>query len=141
MLVTDTDKAAGFIYVLRSLSKNPDILAIQNLYKIGLARKSIEARIQNAVNEPTYLMAPVALVSTFQCYNVNLPKLENLLHRFFDAAAAKVQVKDPAGNYSTPKEWFSVPLETIETAVRLLISGEIVHYFFDPSTGQIMLQN
>ena len=44
-------------------------------------------------------MAPVALVSTFQCYNVHLPKLENLLHRFFDHAQAKIQVTDLQGNY------------------------------------------
>lgn len=139
MLVTEDDKAAGFIYVLRSLSEHPDIKAVPNLYKIGLARRSIESRIQNAANEPTYLMAPVALVSTFQCYNVNLPKLENLLHRFFDYAAAKVQVTDAQGNYHTPKEWFSVPIETIETAVRLLISGEIVNYRYDAASGQVML--
>ncbi|MDN5942036.1 MAG: GIY-YIG nuclease family protein [Nitrospira sp.] len=138
MLLTDDDKAAGFIYVLRSLSEHPDIKVVPNLYKIGLARHSIETRIQNAANEPTYLMAPVALVSTFQCYNVNLPKLENLLHRFFDHATAKVQVTDAQGNYHTPQEWFSVPIETIETAVRLLISGEIVNYRYDSATGQVL---
>jgi hypothetical protein len=139
MLVTDDDKSSGFIYVLRSLSDNPEIKAIPNLYKIGLARKSIETRIQNAANEPTYLMAPVSLVASFQCYNVNLSKMENLLHRFFDQAAAKVQVKDLEGNYSTPKEWFSVPLETIEVAVRLLISGEIVNYVYDVGSGEVKL--
>ena len=141
MLVTEDDKASGFIYVLRSLSEHPDVKAVPNLYKIGLARRSIEARIQNASNEPTYLMAPVALVSKFQCYNVNLPKLENLLHRFFDHATAKVQVTDAQGNYHTPKEWFSVPIETIETAVRLLISGEIVNYRYDSATGQVELNS
>jgi len=139
MLVTDDDKAAGFIYVLRSLSEHSDIKAVPNLYKIGLARRSIESRIQNAANEPTYLMAPVAVVSTFQCYNVNLPKLESLLHRFFAHATAKIQVTDTQGNYHTPKEWFSVPIETIETAVRLLISGEIVNYRYDATARQIIL--
>lgn len=84
-------------------------------------------------------LSPVALVTTFRCYNVNLPKLENLLHRFFDHAAAKVQVKDLEGNYSTPKEWFSVPLSTIEAAVRLLISGEIVNYLYDAAIGTVKL--
>ena len=139
MLVNNDDKASGFIYVLRSLSEHPEIKAIPNLYKIGLARRSIETRIQNAASEPTYLMAAVSLVSTFQCYNVNLPKLENLLHRFFDHASAKVQVTDAQGNYHTPKEWFSVPIETIETAVRLLISGEIIHYRYDELTNKIVL--
>lgn len=140
MVVTEDDKAAGFIYVLRSLSAKPEITSIPNLYKVGLARRSIELRIQNAEQEPTYLMAPVALVSTFQCYNLNLPKLENLLHRFFDVAAVKVQVTDSQGNYHSPREWFSVPLESIQAAVRLLISGEIVNYQYDDSTQQVVLR-
>ena len=139
MLVTDDDKATGYIYVLRSLSQHPDIKAVPNPYKIGLARRSIETRILNAANEPTYLMAPVALVSTFKYYNVNLSKLENLLHRFFDPAAAKIQVADAQGNCHTPKEWFGIPLATIETTVRLLISGEIVNFTYNPGTGQIFL--
>jgi hypothetical protein len=139
MQVTDDDTSAGFIYVLRSLSDHPDIKAVPHLYKIGLARSSIQTRIQNAANEPTYLMAPVALVSTFQCYNVHLPKLENLLHRFFDQARAKIQVTDSQGNYHTPQEWFSVPLETIEIALRLLISGEIVDFHYDTDSRKVLL--
>ena len=126
--------------MLRSLSEHADIKAVPNLFKIGLARQSIEKRIMNAAKEPTYLMAPVALVSTFRCYNVNLPKLENLLHRFFGQAMARVQVTDSQGNYHTPREWFSVPIASIEMAVRMLISGEIVHYQYDPETGDISLK-
>ena len=139
MLVTDDDKATGYIYVLRSLSQHPDIKAIPNLYKIGLARQSIETRIQNAANEPTYLMAAVAVVSTFQCYNVNLSKLENLLHRFFDPAAARIQVTDAQGNFHTPKEWFSIPLATIEAAVRADFRRDCGHTH-NPSTGQIFAE-
>lgn len=94
MVVGPDDKQSGFIYVLRSLSPAPKIQAIPNLHKIGLARQSIQGRIQNAVNEPTYLMAPVKLVASYDAYNVNLPKLESLLHRFFDQAAVIVQVTD-----------------------------------------------
>lgn len=137
LMVTTDDAKSGHIYVLRSLSQAPEIAAVPNLYKIGLARKSIEQRIRNAASEPTYLLAPVALVATYQCFNVNLPKVERLLHRFFDAATVKVQVKDSAGSYTTPKEWFSVPLEVIEDAVHLLISGSIVGYRYNATTQQI----
>lgn len=58
-------------------------------------------------------MAPVALVRTFQWFKANLPKVENLLHRFFDGAIVKIQFKDTEGNFSKPKEWFSVPIEAI----------------------------
>ena len=32
-----------------------------------------------------------------------------------------------------------MPIETIETAVRLLISGEIVNYRYDSNSGQVHL--
>jgi len=138
MIVTDDDMAAGYIYVLRSLSDNEDIKSTPNLYKIGLSRRSVETRIQNAHNEATYLMASVAVVSTFQCYNVNLTKLEKLIHRFFEPAKVDIQVTDLEGNYVTPKEWFSVPLPCITTAIRLLISGEILKFRYDPKTEEIV---
>ena len=137
LMVTADDAKSGHIYVLRSLSQAPEIVSVPNLYKIGLARKSIEQRIRNAASEPTYLLAPVALVATYQLFNVNLPKVERLLHRFFDAATVKVQVKDSAGRYTTPKEWFSVPLEVIGVAVDLLISGKILGHRYNADTQQI----
>jgi hypothetical protein len=132
------DSAAGYIYVLRSLSENTDIKATPNLYKIGLSRRSVETRIQNAHNEPTYLMASVAVVSTFQCYNVNLDKLENLIHRFFESAKVDIQVTDSDGRYVTPDEWFSVPLPCITKAIHLLISGEILKYRYDRNIEEIV---
>jgi hypothetical protein len=137
MRVTPDDQASGFIYVLRSLSTRPEVRAVPNLHKIGLARTSIENRIKDAANDPTYLLADVALVATFKTFNMNLPKLENLLHRFFDKAAAKIQVKDKSGNFTTPKEWFSVPLEAIEQAVDLLVTGEILNFAYDPVSEKI----
>ena len=138
MVITDEDTATGYIYVLRSLSDNEDIRGTPNLYKIGLSRRSVETRIQNAQNEATYLMSAVAVVSTFQCYNVNLPKLEKLIHRFFEPAKVDIQVTDLEGNYVTPKEWFSVPLPCITAAIRLLISGEILKFRYDPKTEEIV---
>ncbi len=138
MVVTDEDASTGYIYVLRSLSDHEDIRSTPNLYKIGLSRRSVETRIQNAHNEATYLMASVAVVSTFQCYNVNLTKLEKLIHRFFEPAKVDVQVTDLEGNYVTPKEWFSVPLPCITAAIRLLISGEILKFRYDSKTEEIV---
>lgn len=140
LVVTDADQAAGYIYVLRSLSEDAEVRAIPDLYKIGLARSSIQERIRNASREPTYLMAPVIVVATFQCYNLNLRTLENLLHRFFAAAVVAIRVSDKLGNTCTPKEWFSVPLDAIEAAVRLLMSGEIVKYSYDPGRRRIVVR-
>jgi hypothetical protein len=138
MIVTKDDTATGHIYVLRSLSENTEIKSTPNLYKIGLSRRSVETRIQNAQNEATYLMAPVAVVSTFQCFNVNLDKLEKLIHRFFDSAKVDIQVTDLEGRYVTPNEWFSVPLPCVTHAIRLLISGEILKYRYDRKIEEIV---
>jgi len=139
-LVSDDDKSSGFIYVLRSLSQDDQITSIPNLFKIGLASKSVESRIKNARNEPTYLMADVEIIASFEVYNVNLRKLEQLLHRFLSEVAVRVQVTDNEGNYHTPKEWFSAPIDHVRRAVELLISGDIVKYKYEPNKG-IKLQN
>ena len=136
--VNDDDVSHGHIYVLRSLSQNPNIIEIPNLYKIGMARQSIESRIQNAEQEPTYLMAPVVLIASYECFNVKLNQMESLLHRFLDSVRVRVQVTDSAGDYHTPKEWFSVPLNIVEQTVGLLISGEIINFKYDNATEQIV---
>ena len=74
----------GTVYVLRSLSAEPAVTALQGrLFKIGFTTGSVEARVSAAKDDPTYLLAGVNLVKTFQVVNMNTIKLENLLHRFF----------------------------------------------------------
>ncbi len=129
--VTEEDKEAGFIYVLKSLSTNPNISSINNLFKIGYSSTDIESRIKNAENEPTYLMAPVRLVGGWKCYNMNPQKLEQLLHNFFGNSCLEVDVFDKEGNRHTPREWFIAPLDLIEQAIELIITGKIVDYKYD----------
>lgn len=129
--ITQEDEATGFIYILRSLSKDPQLSAIPNLYKVGYSSIPVEERIKNAVDEPTYLMAPVAIVSTFKCYNTNPQKLEQLIHNFFGKSCLNLDIFDKEGRRVTPREWFIVPLEIIEQAVEFIISGEIVHFRYD----------
>ncbi|MBP9772812.1 MAG: GIY-YIG nuclease family protein, partial [Candidatus Pacebacteria bacterium] len=40
-------------------------------FKIGFSSTSIEDRIRNAEKDHTYLMAPVLIVSTYRCFNMN----------------------------------------------------------------------
>ena len=51
-----------------------------------------------------------------------------LLHTFFAESCLNLDVFDREGKRHIPREWFIVPLHVIETAVQLLISGEIVNY-------------
>lgn len=57
--VGDDDKESGHIYVLRSLSEDPQIAGIRDLHKIGFSRGPVEKRIAGAAHDSTYLIAPV----------------------------------------------------------------------------------
>jgi hypothetical protein len=129
--ISEDDDETGFIYVLKSLSSDPKIQTIQDLYKIGYSNIPVEERIKNAEQEPTYLMAPVRIISTFQCYNLNPQKFEQLLHNFFGKTCLNFDIFDKNGNRHTPREWFIVPLEAIEEAIEFIISEEIVDYRYD----------
>lgn len=129
--ITDEDKEAGYIYVLKSKSNDENIASISNLFKIGYSTIEVEDRIKNAEKEPTYLMAPVRIVSVWKCYNMNPQKLEQLLHNFFGTACLNIDVFDTAKKRYTPREWFIAPFEVIEQAIELIISREIVDFSYD----------
>lgn len=132
-----SDVKSGYLYVLQSLSTVPEIADTKNLYKIGYSTVPVRDRIKNAAEEPTYLMAPVKVISVFECYNLNPLKLELLLHTFFGKACLNVDVFDAAGKRFSPREWFIAPLHIIEAAANMLISGDIVNYRFDPDSQSI----
>jgi hypothetical protein len=136
--ITEEDKESGFIYVLKSLSRNPQIQNISNLYKIGYSNIPVEERIRNAEQEPTYLMAPVKIVSVFKCYNLNSQKLELLTHSFFRDVCLNFDIFDKNNMRHTPREWFIVPLDVIETAIELIVSEEILNYRYDTEREMIV---
>lgn len=135
--IQDEDKATGYIYVLQSRSKDEKIKSIRNLYKIGYSETTVKSRIKNAANEPTYLMAPVKIVAEFKTYNMNTQKFEDLLHKFLGECQISIDVFDNNGSRHTPREWFQVPYEVIEQAVKLIITGEVVNYKYDRETKSI----
>ena len=112
--ITDEDKEAGFIYILKSKSEKQEIREIHNLYKIGFSKITVEERVKNAFQEPTYLMADVHIVMAYKCYNMNPQKLEQLLHNFFGNSCLNFDIFDKNGNRHTPREWFIAPLKKYE---------------------------
>jgi len=136
--VDGEDEVTGYIYVLRSLSDKPKISEIDDLYKIGFSTVPTEERIKSAAQEPTYLMADVAVVSEFQTLNLNPQKLELLIHTFFAESCLNIDVFDNDGKRYTPREWFVVPLHMINVALNMLISGEIVNYRYDSRRQEIV---
>ncbi|MBO4964887.1 MAG: GIY-YIG nuclease family protein [Muribaculaceae bacterium] len=121
--INDTDVESGTIYVLRTKSTRPEIAAIKNLYKIGFTATSVESRIANARNEPTYLCADVEVVATWKVYNVKSSTFEALIHKLFSSVQLQVTVDG-----HTPKEWFIVPFNIIEEGVLAIINGIPVEY-------------
>ena len=136
--ITEEDKESGFIYILQSESDKKEITSIKNLYKIGFSKITVEERIKNATQEPTYLMAPVKIVSVFKCYNMNPQKLEQLLHNFFGRSCLSLDIFDKKGKRHTPKEWFIAPIEIIEKSIHLVISGEIVGHRYNADKIEIV---
>lgn len=138
--INEDDRKTGFIYVVRSQSKNEKINTIKNLFKIGFSTTPVEERIKNASYDPTYLMAPVSIVTTFECYNVNPHKLEQLLHNFFGASCLNLDIFDKEGTRYSPREWFIAPLEIIEKSIELIINGAIVNFKYDATKQEIVLR-
>lgn len=134
----DGDEASGLIYVLRSKSDLPIVTQNRDLlHKIGVTGGTVEKRISNVKLDPTFLMADVEVVTTYELFNINRVKLENLLHRIFEAARLDVEIKDRFGHPVTPREWFLVPLFAIDEAVERIRDGSIKGMAYDPETATL----
>jgi len=99
---------------------------------------SVEKRIAGARLQPTFLMADVEVVATYELFNINRTKLENLIHRVFEAARLDIEIKDRFGNPVVPREWFLVPLFVIDEAVEKIRNGSIKHYRYEPKEGSLV---
>ena len=137
--VVEEDRASGTIYVLRSQSNDSFIKEHRELiHKIGFTNGSVDRRIADAANEPTYLLADVEVVKTYRLYNLNANKLENLFHKLFATAKLDIEMKDRFGKPYKPREWFLVPLEAIKDAVERLKDGTLSDYVYDPKEARIV---
>lgn len=127
------DELTGYVYVLRSLSDDPQVSSVENLHKIGFSRGPVEKRVVNAKNEPTYLMAAVEIVASYRTYNMKAAALEHLLHRVFAEVRLEVSQIAPNGRTYEAAEWFAAPLDVINRAISMIATGEIIDYVYDPT--------
>jgi hypothetical protein len=134
----EDDEASGIIYVCRSKSNHPLIEENRNvIHKIGVTNKSLESRLSDTEDDPTFLLAKVDLVASFELYNINRNKLETLLHKIFSSARLDIEIPDRFGKPYRPKEWFCIPLEAIKDAVEKIKEGSITEYQFNKKTGSL----
>jgi hypothetical protein len=138
-IISSENISTGYIYVLKSLSTNPEISSIQNLYKIGYSSTTVEDRIKNAKTDPTYLNSEVKVVATFKTIDLNPQKLEHLLHRFFADCCLNVLIDDGKGGKLKPREWFIIPIKVIIETIELIINGNITNYRYDSQSEKLVL--
>jgi len=87
---------------------------------------------------PTFLMADVEVVATYELYNISRTKLENLIHRVFEPARLDIEIKDRFGHPVVPHEWFLVPLFVIDEVVEKIRAGTISSFRYDPKSASLV---
>lgn len=135
----EDDLASGIIYVLRSKLDHPVVNKSRDvIHKIGVTGGEVKKRIANAKTDPTYLMADVEVVATYELFNINRKKLEALIHRFFDNAKLEIEIIDRFGKPVVPREWFLVPLFLIDEVVERIKDGTIGDYRYDTESAALI---
>ena len=133
------DLASGTIYVLRSKLDHPVVNKSRDVtHKIGVTGGDVKARIGNPKTDPTYLMADIEIVATYELFNINRKKLEALLHKFFSNARLDIQIEDRFGNPVVPREWFLVPLFVIDQVVEKIKDGTIGEFKYDSGSASLV---
>lgn len=137
---TDKVSLSGTIYVARSLSEDPAIRPQRDiLYKIGVTSQDVRRRVADARNDPTFLLAPVEIVATYELQNLSRSKVENLLHRFFDSARpGELFIIDRFGKRIRPREWFYVLPEHVGQAAQLIRDRQLHLHQYDRATQNIV---
>lgn len=130
---------SGTIYVARSLSEDPAIKGQRDiLHKIGVTSQDVRRRVADARNDPTFLLAQVDIVATYELKNLPREKVENLLHRFFEAARpSQLFIVDRFGKKVNPKEWFYVLPEHVSQAAELIQKRELHLFKYNVKTQAI----
>lgn len=133
------DSTTGTIYVLRSKSDHPMVSENRELvHKIGVTTLGVDKRVAGAHLQPTFLMAPVEVVATYELYNINQTRLENLIHRIFGNAQLDIEIPDRFGRPVTPREWFLVPLFVVDDAVEKIKDGSITNFRYDLEQARLI---
>jgi len=137
--IADGDSTTGTIYVLRSKSEHPFVSQHRTtIHKVGVTGGNVKARIVNARNDPTYLLADVEVVAEYKLANMSRTGLEALLHKFFAHARLDLELKDRFGAQVEPREWFLVPLKAIDDAIARIKDGTIGNFRYDLNEARLI---
>jgi hypothetical protein len=129
------------IYVLRSLSDDPQVQNLAHLYKIGSTKQTVEARLGGASKHTTFLNAPVEVVAEYSVPAGVEHKVERLLHRLFSSVRLDVWFEQRGVTVTEANEWFVVPLKAIDEAVSLIETEAIKDYEYDADIQAMKLRS
>jgi hypothetical protein len=135
----DDDLASGTIYVLRSKSDHPLVAAHRDvIHKIGVTNGDVKRRVAGAALDPTFLMADVEVIATYDLYNISRGRFEALIHKIFGPARLEIEIIDRFGNAVIPREWFLAPLFVIDEALQRIRDGTITSFRYDPASASLV---
>jgi hypothetical protein len=146
---SDTIKAMGLVpetpmarvYVLRTLSDDPQVEQFTHLYKIGSTKVTVEKRTAHAAKRTTFLNAPVEIVAEYEVPAGVEQKIERMLHRLFADARLDVWFDKQGKTVAEAREWFAVPLKAIDEAIGLIETEAITNYEYDPEAQAMKLRS
>jgi hypothetical protein len=137
----DPNTPMAQVYVLRSLSDHPELAEIPDVYKIGSTNQGTKKRIANAINETTFLGAPVEVVAEWEVPAGIEKGIEGMLHALFREARIDIRFERDGVADTKAREWFSVPLPVINEAIELIETDAIVNYGYDPEKRALVLRS
>jgi hypothetical protein len=137
----DPDAPRGAVYVLRSLSDDPQVIEIPHLHKIGFTTGTTSERTSRAKKDETFLGAPVEVIAEYEVPAGIARKVEQLLHRFFSDARLDAWFEREGVTGAEAREWFSVPIDVIDQAIKLIEAESIQSYEYDREERTIRLQS
>ena len=129
--------AGALLVAVASFGQKKEIKKAQKAFTKG----DIERRIANASNQPTYLLSDVEVVATYELYNLDAGKLENIIHKIFSNAKLDIELKDRFGKPYNPREWFLVPLPVVREAIDKIKDGTISNYLYNINSGQLEISS
>lgn len=114
---------------------------MQVLGQLLLRYLSSKADLTMSINEATYLLAAVEVVASYQLFGINRTKLETLFHRIFSSAQLDLVIHDRFAHPVKPNEWFLVPLQVIDEAVKRIRDGSITDFVYDPKIASLVFNS
>jgi hypothetical protein len=139
VMTLDSETPIASVYVLKSLSDDPQVQSFANLHKIGSTRQDVETRVKGASKEATFLGAPVEIVQVYEVPQGVEGKIETMLHEIFAASRLDIWFEKGQLTGEEATEWFDVPMKAIDEAIDLIDAGTIADFEWDPSSASFRL--